>query len=113
MGQQADTMEAIYEESKHLKKLLGKCIELSALVAGDLASIPITPAGCISTSAIPQHWGRMHGERGNLAKLARDIAALGGEIDAAREAALYKTAKLDARIKGQSPANEAHRRTDI
>ena len=52
MGQQADTMEAIYEELKHLKKLLKKCTELSALVAGDLASIPITAAGCISTSAI-------------------------------------------------------------
>lgn len=101
MGQQADTMEAIYEESKHLKKLLKKCTELSALVAGDLASIPITAAGCISTSAITQHWGRMHSERGNLAKLARDIAALGGEIDAAREVALYKTEKLDARIKNQ------------
>jgi hypothetical protein len=101
MGQQADTMEAIYEETKHLKKLLEKCTELSALVAGDLASIPFTPAGCISTSAIPQHWGRMHSERGNLAKLTRDIAALGGAIDAAKEMALYKTEKLDARIKSQ------------
>jgi outer membrane murein-binding lipoprotein Lpp len=103
MGQQSDTMEALYEETKHLKKLLEKCTELSALVAGDLASIPITAAGCISTSAIEQHWHRMHGERGDLAKLTGDIAALGGEIDAAKETALYAIEKLDARIKGPRP----------
>jgi hypothetical protein len=52
MGQQADAMEAIYQETIHLKRLLKKCTELSALVTGDLASIPITPEGCVSCSAI-------------------------------------------------------------
>ena len=69
-------MEALYQETKHLKILLEKCTELLALVADD--SIPITRSK------------------------RRDIAALGREIEIAKELALYLTARLDARIRGQN-----------
>jgi hypothetical protein len=71
MGQQSETMEALYQETIHLKRLLEKCTELLGLVADDI------------------------GER-------RDIAALGREIEIAKELALYLTARLDARIRGQN-----------
>lgn len=103
MGQQSDTLDNLYEELKHLKMLLEKCAELSALVAGDLTSIPTTPNGCISVRAISQHKFRMDmdGERGDLAKLTREIAALGRKIEKAKEAALYTTTRLNARLRSQ------------
>lgn len=102
MGQQSDAMEAIYQETIHLKRLLEKCTELSALVTGDLASIPTTADGCIRCSAIQQHWDRMHGEREDTAKLTKDIAALGVEIEIAKKTALRATARLAARIRWQN-----------
>ena len=107
MGQQSDAMEALYEETKHLKMLLEKCTELSALVAEDLASIPILSGGWVSCSAIQRHWDRMNDpERGDIAELIGDIAALGGEIDSAKERALSSTERLAARIRAQEDFQE-------
>ena len=98
---QADTMEALYQEAKHLKALPEKCAELSTQVTGDLASIPITPAGCIHTDAIQKHWNCMHSGESNIAKLVSEIAALSGKIEEAKATALDMTARLDARIRAQ------------
>ena len=94
---QADTMDALHQEAEHLKALLEKCAELSAAATGDLASIPVTPGGCISTAAIQKHWDRMRSGESNIAELVSDIAILGGKIGEAKAMALDTSARLDAR----------------
>jgi hypothetical protein len=78
MGQQSDVMEALYEE---MEALYQETKHLKMLLDKHTELLTLVADDLAST---------------------KDIAALSRKIEIAKELALYLTARLDARIKGQN-----------